>query len=80
MVYPELSESGCLILVATGRKIADITRDLDLGEQAIYTWRNEDRIDCVPEAGMTSAEKTELACTTERSRDRNHTNPSSNNT
>ena len=34
-----------LDLVASGRSVADVARDLGISQESIYTWRRQDRID-----------------------------------
>jgi transposase len=48
-------------LLATGRKVADVARDLGISEQAIYGWRRQEAIDRGREPGLSSVEKAELA-------------------
>ena len=52
-------------LVEGGRKVAEVAADLGVSEQSIYTWRRQARIDAGVEAGLTSAEKAELAAARE---------------
>jgi transposase-like protein len=56
-------------LVAAGRKVADVARDLGVSEQAIYGWRRQERIDRGLEPGLSSAEKAELAAAKRRIRE-----------
>ena len=53
-------------LVAAGRPIADVARDLGISAQSIYTWRRQDRIDKGLEPGLTSLEKAELVAARKR--------------
>jgi transposase-like protein len=55
-------------LLAAGRKVADVARDLGISEQAIYGWRQE-RIDRGLELGLSTAEKAELAAAKRRIRE-----------
>ena len=55
-----------LDLVAAGRTITDVARDLDIGSQSIYRWQRQDRIDEGLEPGTTSAEAAELAAAKRR--------------
>jgi len=50
-----------LDLVAAGRPVIDVARDLGISAQSIYTWRRQDRIDKGLEPGLGSAEKSELS-------------------
>ncbi|MBI4942112.1 MAG: IS3 family transposase [Actinobacteria bacterium] len=59
--YPAEFRRKVLDLLESGRKVADIARDLDISEQTIYSWRRQDRIDRGLQAGATTSEKTELA-------------------
>ena len=49
-----------LELVASGRSVRNVARDLGISEQPIYIWRRQDRIDQGQEAGLTSGERAEL--------------------
>ncbi|SFU08401.1 Transposase [Geodermatophilus amargosae] len=48
-----------LDLVAAGRPVIDVARDLGISAQSIYTWRRQDRIDKGLEPGLNSAESSE---------------------
>ena len=52
--YPAEFRQRVLELVASGRKVADVARDLGVTDQTIYNWRREDRIDQGKEAGHPS--------------------------
>jgi transposase-like protein len=56
-------------LLATGRKVADVARDLGVSEQAIYGWRRQERIDRGLEPGLSTLERTELAAAKRRIRE-----------
>jgi len=56
-------------LLATGRKVADVARDLGVSEQAIYGWRRQERIDRGLEAGVSTPERAELAAAKRRIRE-----------
>ena len=58
--YPPEFRRKVLDLLAAGRKVVDVARDLELSDQTIYNWRLQDRIDRGLQAGLTTAEKTEL--------------------
>ncbi|MET8162602.1 transposase, partial [Sphaerisporangium sp. NPDC005289] len=58
--YPPEFRRKVLDLIAAGRKVTDLARDLDISTQTIYTWRRQDRIDRGLEPGLTSTEKVEL--------------------
>ena len=55
-----------LDLVESGRSVTDVARDLGISAESIYTWRRQDRIDRGLDAGLTSAEKAELAAAKRR--------------
>jgi transposase len=58
-----------LDLLATGRKVADVARDLGISEQAIYGWRRQEQIDRGLEPGLSTGEKAELASAKRRIRE-----------
>ena len=58
--YPPEFRRRVLDLVATGRKVTDVARDLEISSQTIYNWRRQDRIDQGLEPGLSSAEHAEL--------------------
>jgi transposase len=64
--YPPEFRRKVLDLVATGRSVVDVARDLGISAQAIYTWRRQDRIDKGLDPGLNSAEKAELAAANKR--------------
>ena len=49
-----------LDLVAAGRRVEDIARDLGISDQTVYSWRRQDRVDRGLESGLTTAERAEL--------------------
>ena len=55
--YPGEFRRRVVDLLATGRRVADVARDLGVGEQAIYVWRRRERID----RGLSTPERAELA-------------------
>ena len=59
--YPPEFRRRVVALVEGGRKISEVAAELSVSEQTIYTWRRQARIDAGDEAGLTSAEKAELA-------------------
>src|SRR5680860_67709 len=67
--YPTEFRRRVLELVASGRKVADVARDLQISEQTIYTWRRQDRIDRGLELGSTSGELAELGAARKRIRE-----------
>lgn len=64
--YPVEFRRCALDLVAAGRPITDVARDLDISSQSIYRWQRQDRIDEGLEPGTTSAEAAELAAAKRR--------------
>ena len=67
--YPAELRRRVVDLLATGRKVADVARDLGVSEQAIYGWRRQERIDCEAEPGLSTVEKAELAAAKRRIRE-----------
>ena len=58
--FPVEFRRRVLDLVAAGRPITDVARDLDISSQSIYRWQRQGRIDEGFEPGVTSAEAAEL--------------------
>jgi transposase-like protein len=58
-----------LDLVAAGRKVTDVARDLGISDQIIYVWRHQDEIDRGLAPGLSSAEREELAAAKRRIRE-----------
>lgn len=54
--YPPEFRRRVLDLIAGGRKVADIARDVGVSDQTIYNWRKQDRIDRGLEPGLTGTE------------------------
>ena len=52
-----------------GRRIKDLSEDLGLSEQPLYTWRRQARIDRGEEPGLTTRERTELVAMRRRLRE-----------
>jgi transposase-like protein len=67
--YPAEFRQRVLELVASGRSVRDVARDLGISEQSIYIWRRQDRIDQGEEAGLTSGERAELLAAKRRIRE-----------
>src|SRR2546421_8140032 len=67
--YPAEFRQRVLGLIAAGRRVEDIARDLGISDQTVYSWRRQDRIDRGLEAGLSSAEKAELVAARKRIRD-----------
>lgn len=58
-----------LDLITTGRRVRDVAADLGISEQAVYSWRQQERVDQGIEPGLTSAERAELAAARRRIRE-----------
>jgi len=58
-----------LELVAAGRRVEDIARDLGISDQTVYSWRRQDRVDRGLESGLTTAERAELISARRRIRE-----------
>jgi len=58
-----------LDLVAAGKRVSDLARDLRISDETIYIWRRQERIDQGLVPGLTSAERTELAAARRRIRE-----------
>src|ERR671930_460014 len=67
--YPAEFLQRVVDLLAAGRKVADLARDLGVSEQAIYGWRRQERIDRGLEPGLSSSERAELAAAKRRIRE-----------
>ena len=67
--YPAEFRRRVVDLLAAGRKVADVARDLGISEQAVYTWRRQEQIDCGLEPGLCSLERAELAAAKRRIRE-----------
>src|SRR5918998_469620 len=52
--YPPEFRRKVLDLVASGRPIVHVARDLGISAQSIYPWRGQDRIDKALEQGLTA--------------------------
>src|SRR5919206_2627896 len=53
-------------LVAAGRKVADVARDLGISDQTIYLWRRRDEIDRGLAPGLSTPERDELTAAKRR--------------
>jgi transposase len=67
--YPAELRRRVVDLLATGRKVADVARDLGVSEQAIYGWRRQEQIDRGRELGVSTLERAELAAAKRRIRE-----------
>jgi len=67
--YPPEFRRRALDLLAAGRRATDLARDLGISSQTLYLWRHQEQIDRGLVAGLTSAERTELAAAKRRIRE-----------
>ena len=67
--YPPEFRRRVLELIEAGRKIAEVSDELGVSQQTIYTWRRQARIDAGLEAGVSTAERAELAAAKRRIRE-----------
>jgi transposase-like protein len=67
--YPPEFRRRVLDLLDAGRKVVDLARDLGISDQTIYTWRRQEKIDRGEIAGLSSAEREELAAAKRRIRE-----------
>ena len=67
--YPGEFRQRVLELVAAGRGVGDIARELGISDQTVYSWRRQERIDQGVEAGLTSGERAELVAARRRIRE-----------
>jgi transposase-like protein len=56
-------------LIEAGRPVAEIAAQLDVSDQTIYNWRNQDQIDRGLRAGVSTSESVELAAARKRIRE-----------
>jgi transposase len=66
--YPTEFRRRALDLLASGRKVVDVARDLGISGQTLYNWRRQERIDRGEEAGLTTGERAELTAARNRIR------------
>ena len=52
--YPPEFRRKVLDLLAAGRTVADVARDLQISPESIYAWRRQDRIDRGEVPGLSS--------------------------
>jgi transposase len=67
--YPPEFRRRALDLIASGRKVADVARDLGISDQTLYTWRRQERIDRGEAPGLSSVEQAELTAARRRIRE-----------
>jgi transposase-like protein len=67
--YPAEFRRRVVDLIAAGRKVREVARDLGVSEQTIYTWRRQERIDRGLMPGLSTEEKAELVAARRRIRE-----------
>ena len=67
--YPAEFRRRVLELIASGRRVSDVARDLGVSDQTVYSWRHQERIDQGLEVGLTSGERTKLITARRRIRE-----------
>jgi len=67
--YPPEFRRRVLDLLASGRRVTDLARDLGVSDQTVYLWRAQDRIDRALVPGLTSVERAELTAAKRRIRE-----------
>ena len=67
--YPSEFHRRVLDLLAAGRSVASLSKDLGVSDQTIYNWRRQDLIDRGVEPGPTSVEQAELRAARRRIRE-----------
>ncbi|MDZ7918015.1 MAG: transposase [Rhodococcus sp. (in: high G+C Gram-positive bacteria)] len=64
--YPPEFRRKVLDLLKSGRTVAEVAAALDVTEQTIYNWRNQELIDTGQKPGLSSIESAELAAARRR--------------
>ncbi|MBQ9052609.1 transposase [Rhodococcus sp. (in: high G+C Gram-positive bacteria)] len=64
--YPPEFRRKVLDLLKSGRTVAEVAAGLDVTEQTIYNWRNQEFIDAGQKPGLSSIESAELAAARRR--------------
>jgi len=67
--YPPEFRRRVLDLLAAGRRVTDLARDLGVSDQTIYIWRRQEQVDRGLVPGLTSAERAELTAAKRRIRE-----------
>lgn len=67
--YPPEFRRRVLDLLAAGRRVTDLARDLGISSQTIYIWRRQEEVDRGLVPGLTSAERAELTAAKRRIRE-----------
>jgi transposase len=73
--YPRSSGVRSWDLIASGRKVADVARNLGVSDQTIYNWQKQDGIDRGERPGLRSEEIGELQGPDSRSRSSRRSSP-----
>ena len=68
-VYPAEFRQQVRDVVAAGRRVREVAIDLGISKQTVYSWRRQERVDQGIAAGLTSAERAELAAARRRIRE-----------
>ena len=64
--YPPEFRRRVLDLVRAGKPVAQITADIGVSQQAIYTWRKQEQIDSGERAGPSSSDHAEVVAARRR--------------
>jgi len=67
--YPTEFRQRVLDLLAAGRQVGDVARDLGISDQTVYNWRHQARVDRGLAAGLSSVERAELLAARRRIRE-----------
>ena len=67
--YPAEFRRRVLDLIASGRSVTDVARDLGISGQTVYARRNQERVDQGYEPGLTTVERAELMAARRRIRE-----------
>lgn len=67
--YPAEFRRRALDLIAAGRRVGDVARDLGISDQTLYDWRRQEHIDQGIEPGLSSVERAELVAARRRIRE-----------
>lgn len=67
--YPAEFRRRVVDLLAAGRKVADVARDLGISEQAVYLWRRQEQIDRGLAPGLSTGDRAELVAAQQRIRE-----------
>jgi transposase len=67
--YPAEFRRRVRELIASGRRVGDVARDLGISDQTVYSWRHQERIDQRLEVGLISGERVELIASRRRIRE-----------